>query len=229
MPALMDTLDPLKVRAAVFDLGGVLINVGGPAGPRAFGSRTGLDKETWDRLRLEIFGDNEGPWARLERAEMSWSDFNSELRRRIEVEGGHVTVEQADAVLGAPRPLGDESAVRQPMIEAVRRLAASMPVALLTNNVAEWRQQWQSLPSLGGLFNVIVDSSEVGTRKPEQRIYELTRERLAVDHEAILFVDDLGINLKAARSLGWQTVLYTSTEEVVAILDQVAANAATTR
>jgi len=70
----------------------------------------------------------------------------------------------------------------------------------------------------------VIDSSEVGVRKPEPAIYELTRARLDLPHEAIFFLDDLGVNLKAARALGWQTLRYDDTTRVLEVLDALAAS-----
>ena len=79
------------------------------------------------------------------------------------------------------------------------------------------------MPSV--LFDVIIDSSEVGARKPEPRIYEITREKLGVAHDEIFFLDDIGQNLKAARALGWNTVLFTDTDEALAVLETLIAAA----
>jgi len=73
------------------------------------------------------------------------------------------------------------------------------------------------------LFDLVVDSSAVGTRKPEEAIYRLVERGLGLPGAALLFVDDLGVNLKTARALGWQTLKYLDTAEVVAALAQVAA------
>ncbi len=67
------SIQPEKVRAVVFDLGGVLIE-GGPSEVVAFGRRIGLDPEKWEVLRREIFG-NDSPWARLERGEIDFEHF----------------------------------------------------------------------------------------------------------------------------------------------------------
>ena len=53
-------------------------------------------------------------------------------------------------------------------------------------------------------FDVIVESSKVGIRKPEPAFYELACELLAVDPPACVFLDDLGINLKPARRWAWR-------------------------
>jgi putative hydrolase of the HAD superfamily len=53
----------------------------------------------------------------------------------------------------------------------------------------------------------VIDSSEVGLRTPDPRIYELTCERLGVDPEAAVFLDDNLENVEAAGALGIETVL----------------------
>ncbi len=107
------------------------------------------------------------------------------------------------------------------MVDAVRSLREVVPTALLTNNVREWRQAWRGLLDTDRLFDVVVDSSEVGARKPETRVYEITRERLNVRHDEIFFVDDIGQNLKAARNLGWQTYLFVDEETALRTLHDI--------
>jgi putative hydrolase of the HAD superfamily len=57
-----------------------------------------------------------------------------------------------------------------------------------------------------GLFDVVVESAVEGLRKPDPRIYELTCERLGVAPHEVVFLDDLGINLKPARAMGMTTI-----------------------
>ncbi len=126
--------------------------------------------------------------------------------------------------MGRPEPMATRNDIRPRMIEAVRAIKKLVPTALLTNNIKEWRPGWRALFDDDSLFDVVIDSSAVGSRKPEPRIYEITRERLGVAHDDIFFVDDIGQNLKAARSLGWQTLLYSSTEEVLDTISAIGAS-----
>lgn len=217
MSALASSLDASKIRAAVFDYGGVLIQ-GGPGDVVAFGARIGLAEEVWRPLRRSFFG-NDGIWARLERGEVAFAEFTAALKREIERAGGSVTEEQAASFMGTPDPMGHRSRLRPRMLDAVRRLRGVMPTALLTNNVREWRAGWEAVLEPATLFDVVIDSSEVGARKPEPAIYEITRERLGVAHDEIFFLDDIGQNLKAARALGWNTELYDDDERVLGVLD----------
>jgi putative hydrolase of the HAD superfamily len=212
-----------RIGAAVFDLGGVLMG-GGPSEVIAFGDRIGLEANDWETLRREVFG-NHGTWARLERGECTLAEFVEGLRTTLATGGTAVTAEEAATFLGVADPFEKRSIFRTRMLDRVRALHAVMPTALLTNNVREWRDSWRNALDLPSLFDVVVDSSDVGARKPEPAIYEITRERLGVAHDAIFFVDDIGQNLKAARSLGWQTYLFREEGDALATLDTVLAAA----
>lgn len=215
--------DPSCIRAAVFDYGGVLIE-GGPREVEAFGARVGLPEEVWRPLRRRLFG-NEGRWAELERGELSFADFTEGLRAEIIAAGGSVAEGQAAAFMGDADPMAHKARLRPSMLEAVRRIRRRVPTALLTNNVREWRGGWESVLEPASLFDLVIDSSEVGARKPEARVYEITRERLGVAHEEIFFLDDIGQNLKAARALGWKTLLFTDTDQVLPVLHALASPA----
>jgi putative hydrolase of the HAD superfamily len=210
---------PERVRAAVFDLGGVLFE-GGPREVMAFGTRVGVKAEEWAELRREVFGNN-GTWARLERGECTFAHFLEELRHHVHSAGGRATVEEAAAFMGASDPLSRRSVVREPLIEMVLELREVMQTALLTNNVREWREGWKSVLDTDALFDVVIDSSEVGARKPEPAIYETTRAALGVKHEEIFFVDDIGQNLKAAHALGWQTYLFREEADALRVLQRL--------
>jgi putative hydrolase of the HAD superfamily len=70
-----------------------------------------------------------------------------------------------------------------------------------------------------GLFDVVVDSSFEGCRKPEPAIYQRTSERLGVVPERIVFLDDFGPNVKGARDAGWTAIHVTDPAAALADLD----------
>ena len=67
-------------------------------------------------------------------------------------------------------------------------------------------------------FDVIVESSKVGVRKPEPRFYEIACELLGVQPQECVFLDDLGINLKPASAMGMTTIKVSSAEQAIADL-----------
>ena len=68
------------------------------------------------------------------------------------------------------------------------------------------------------LFDHVIESSKVGLRKPDPRIYALMCEALDVDPKRCIYIDDLGINLKPARAMGMTTVKALSEEQILADL-----------
>ena len=103
------------------------------------------------------------------------------------------------------------------MIEYMRELSQrGYKLAICTNNVREWERHWRAKLPVDELFEVVVDSAFVGTRKPEPRIYEITLERLGVPANAALFVDDVELNCQVARDMGIEAIWFRSTDQAIA-------------
>jgi putative hydrolase of the HAD superfamily len=94
-----------------------------------------------------------------------------------------------------------------------------MRFAMLTNNVREWEPLWRTKLPVDEIFETVVDSGFVGLRKPDPAIYALVLERLALPASSCVFVDDLGVNVEAARALGFAVVQHHETERTIAELD----------
>ena len=102
------------------------------------------------------------------------------------------------------------------MIEYMRELRGrGYKLAICTNNVREWEARWRAMLPVDEIFDVVVDSAFVGSRKPERRIYEITLERLGTAPDATLFVDDVEINCQAARELGMEAIHFRSTAQAI--------------
>lgn len=103
------------------------------------------------------------------------------------------------------------------MIEYMRDLRGrGYRLAICTNNVREWEALWRAKLPVDELFDVVVDSAFVGTRKPERRIYEITLERLGVPASGALFIDDVELNCQVAGELGMEAVWFRSNEQAIA-------------
>jgi putative hydrolase of the HAD superfamily len=71
------------------------------------------------------------------------------------------------------------------------------------------------------LFDQVVESSQVGIRKPEPRFYQIACEMLGIEPAQAVFLDDLGVNLKPARGLGMVTIKVTSADQALAELEEL--------
>jgi putative hydrolase of the HAD superfamily len=108
-------------------------------------------------------------------------------------------------------------------LQAVR--AAGLRTACLTNNIAgvgegalDGRPEVLEVMEL---FDVVIESSKVGIRKPEPRFYELACELLDVAPPECVFLDDLGMNLKPARAMGMTTIKVEEPRQALAALSEV--------
>jgi putative hydrolase of the HAD superfamily len=99
-------------------------------------------------------------------------------------------------------------------------------LAICTNNVREWAARWQAMLPVQEIFDVVVDSAFVGSRKPEPEIYHATLQRLGVAADAALLIDDLQANCEGARALGIQAVWFQTTEQAIADTESALAGAA---
>lgn len=190
----------VPLEAVVFDFGGVFTaspftaaaDVGVAAGVPAADAVTAL------------FGpydhDTDHPWHRAERGEMELSACrDAVLAHATETVGVPLDLWDVFAVMGER-----VGGVRAEVVEVTRQArAAGVRTGLLTNNILEARDFWRPLLPLEELFDDVIDSCEVGLRKPDPRIYRLSLERLGVgDPAASVFLDDWPGNVHAARQVG---------------------------
>ncbi|TQN37851.1 putative hydrolase of the HAD superfamily [Blastococcus colisei] len=189
------------VSAVVFDLGGVLTESPMTAFA-AYEEEAGLQPGVI--VRLNSTDPDSNAWARFERNELDVAGFSAAFEAEALAAGHRV---EAARVLAALR-----GELRPAMVVAVRRLReAGLPLALLSNNVAPM-ERVGALGELLGLFDAIVESSVEGVRKPEPEIYRRALTRLSeavgrpIEAGDCAYLDDLGINLKPARALGFSTI-----------------------
>jgi putative hydrolase of the HAD superfamily len=203
------------LEAAIFDLGGVLTT------PildsfKAYERTLGLP----EHALLRMFAMQSDPAADpdfhlLETGRMSEAEYYRRLGTHIQRELG-VQVAWPQDPAEIRRGLWGGIRRNEQMISAVRQIAGHYKTALLTNNVKEWGGWREHYPI--DVFDTVVDSYEVGLRKPDPAIYQLTCARLGVDPGRASFVDDIPTNVEAARNLGLQAILFTTTGEVLARL-----------
>jgi epoxide hydrolase-like predicted phosphatase len=106
--------------------------------------------------------------------------------------------------------------VNPPMIDYMSELKRrGYRLAICTNNVREWSERWRSMLPVDEIFDVVVDSGFVGTRKPEPEIYEITLQRLDVEPAAALFIDDVELNCQGAREVGLSAVWFRTNEQAI--------------
>ena len=189
------------IDTVIFDFGGVLARNGrvGDIGDRFPAEH----REVAVQLMMGDYGaDTDHPWHRLERGEISLDEHRRLTQEAFTAAG--VTVE-------LPRP-GSGVQIRfdpnPPVIELVHELrAAGLRLGVLTNNVREFRPAWRPMLPFDEWFHDVVDSHEVGMRKPNAAIYQLALARLGAEAGRTAFLDDAATNVAGAERVGMLGVL----------------------
>jgi putative hydrolase of the HAD superfamily len=203
----------MAIKAVICDFGGVLTTplLGSFA---AIQDEIGIDGGTLGRAMQRIAErDGEHPLFELERGRITEADFLAALRRELATDLGHEPELHRFAEI-----YFEALDVNEAMIGVMRDARSrGYRMALLTNNVREWEPHWRAMVPVDEIFELIVDSAYVGMRKPEPEIYELTLERLGngIGASDCLFVDDVEVNIDAARAIGMEAVHFQTNEQAI--------------
>jgi putative hydrolase of the HAD superfamily len=203
------------IRGIVSDFGGVLtsplmhafsrLQEGSDVPPEAYG----------EAMAHSLARDGVHPLFALERGEISEPEFLARVERGLEAVIGRPV-----SLHGFGARLMDELHPNSELFEHFRALKRDngLRFALCTNNVREWEPLWRPKLPIDEVFDVVVDSAFVGTRKPEPEIYAITLERLGLPAGDCAFVDDLEVNVEAARGVGMHGIVYRDNARAIAEL-----------
>jgi putative hydrolase of the HAD superfamily len=195
------------VDAVFWDFGGVILSSPFEAFNR-YEDAHGLPRDFIRSVNATDPDDN--AWAHLERSEIGADEFDRRFSEESAALGHRVP---GVDVLGL---LAGE--VRHEMVAALDRVIdAGFVTACLTNNVVGGDAR-PEVDAVMERFHHVVESSQVGCRKPEVEFYELACERAGVSAERVVFLDDLGVNLKPARAMGMTTIKVVSPGQALADL-----------
>ena len=203
----------MAISAVISDFGGVLTT------PliesfAAFQDETGIAPEALGRA-MQRAADRDGahPLFELECGRITEAGFLDLLSADLEPELGHRPELHRfrEIYFDALEP-------NEQMIALMRDLHDSgYRMALLTNNVREWEPLWRPMLLVDEIFELVVDSGFEGVRKPDPEIYQRTVERLGdgIASGDCLFVDDIEVNIAAARELGMTAVHFRSNDQAI--------------
>ncbi len=164
--------------AILFDFGGVFTDSPFHA-VQAFGEKKRIDPNLVTTI---VFGsyeqDGAHPWHQLERGEISLERCRDLILAHGQEQGLQVDIYELFAEMAGNNAGADTKAV---LVERVRALRDEGYVTgIITNNVAEFGDGWRSLIPVDELFEFVIDSSVVGLRKPDPRIFQLAIDRLGL-------------------------------------------------
>jgi putative hydrolase of the HAD superfamily len=207
-----------KFQAVLWDFGGVLTT----SPFDAFNRYEAAQAIPQDFIRrVNARNPETNAWAQFESSQITAEQFDvlfaSEARAAGHVISGRTVIEMLS---------GD---VRPRMVAALKICKQHYRVACLTNNVksgegpgmARNAEKAKHIKEVMALFDLVIESSKEGVRKPDPRFYRLACERLGIEPQQAVFLDDLGVNLKSARELGMTTIKVTSEAQAISDLSAV--------
>ena len=200
------------IDAVLFDFGGVILSSPFEAFA-AYEKEIGLPTDTIRKINATDPDSN--AWAQFERREVSTEDFVLLFEEEALALGYE---------LDAQRILeGLHGSLRPSMVEALSKCSSKFKTAMLTNNITPMGEQDldEDVQKVVEIFDLLIESSIEGCRKPEEKFYEVACERLNVNPENCVFLDDLGINLKPARAMGMTTIKVIDPEDAIKELYEI--------
>ena len=203
------------IKAVFWDFGGVITS-------SPFESFNKFEKENnlpLDFLRsVNSTNPDSNAWALLERNEINLEEFDLLFERESDDLGHSVKGKDVIALL--------KGQIRPEMISALEKIKGNLMQACLTNNIQSMGDiDFEGNVSAAGkheevmsMFDFVFESSKENVRKPDPEFYLRACKRGDVDPSDVVFLDDLGINLKPAKALGMSTIKVSDPKEALSEL-----------
>lgn len=185
-----------RIKAVVFDLGGVFLENGCQGAVEKYSKKAGLNKDKIAKVYDEEF-------CSLERGEINEKKYWENVEKSLSKQGIYINTKILRKITL------DGFKLKTDVVQLVRELKSKgYKTAMLTNNVREWMLMFIKKFKLDEYFDVIVNSADLGIRKPEPGIYEEIMQNLSVKEDQLIFVDDTEKNIEGARLLGIKSFLF---------------------
>lgn len=186
---------PPVIEAVLFDFSGVITTSPWPALAASGGGDVELIVGPYDQ-------DTDHPWHRLERGEITIVEWLAAVEEAAAEAGRRLDLAPLQRLL-------DTMAVHTHVVDHIVGLRADgYRTALVTNNVREGSATWRAMIAVDDLFDVVVDSSDVGMRKPDPAIFLHTLGLLGgIPPGRAVFLDDVEGNVAGARRAGLHAIL----------------------
>ena len=180
--------------AVIFDLDGVLVDT----------------EIWWDEVRQAFAAANERAWTLDDRSAVMGANsrqWSATMAERLRISTAPEEIEAAVVGGMVARYRGSSTPLITGADAAVRRLAASHPLAVASSAHADVIRAALSATGLADAFRVVVSSDEVPRGKPEPDVYLEAARRLGVSPSACLVIEDSLNGVLAGERAGMTVVL----------------------
>ncbi len=203
--------NPQKLRALVWDMGGVLVRNMDPSIRGRLAAQFGM---TYMELENLFFGSEKASQASIGQA--TESDAWEFIRQKL-----HMQPEEMPAFIEA---FWSCDQFDEELYAFTMALKPRIKVGLVSNAYPETRASLERrFPHFYHMFDLTIFSAEVGLAKPDPRIYRMALEGLGVQPGEAVFVDDFIENVEGARAVGMQAVHFKNSLQVRGALKELLA------
>jgi putative hydrolase of the HAD superfamily len=183
------------IKALLFDFGGVLVRTEDWSGRRRWETRLGLAERALDAA---VF--NSEVARRASRGEGTVAEVWADVARALRLDAEQLDECRRDFWAGDKLDLA--------LVALIQSLRPRYKTAILSNAWNDARENFTRLFGLDRAFDQMIISAEEGVTKPDPRAYRLAAERLGVQPEEVVFVDDFIENVNGARAVGMRAIHY---------------------
>ncbi len=204
-------MKPKKIEAILLDVGGVIMTNGwGRDLRKKTALHFGFDYEEMQDRHSLVFDP-------FEIGKMSFDDY---LKYAIFFKSRTFSLEEVKRfIYDAVRPFPD-------MMEYIKALKKqyNLKIGIVSNEGRELAEDRTKRFHLKEFVDFFVYSSFVGMRKPDINIYKLALDLIQVEPFQIVYLDDRGLLVEIASTLGIQGIEHKSLSETKVKLDRLGLN-----
>ena len=191
------------IRAVLWDFGGVITS----SPFEAFNQYERKNSFPLDFIRgVNSRNPDTNAWAQFERNQITVDEFDQRFAEESKQLGHCISGKTVLSLIAGE--------VRPEMVEALKLLKNKLTIGCITNNMLSGKgagmarnsKRAEAMHQVLDLFDVVIESSKIGIRKPDPRIYQIACDQLGIAPNEAVFLDDLGVNLKPARAMGMSTI-----------------------
>ena len=184
------------IKAVIFDMGGVIIDVNPYFGQILQVFEPECEEEFWEKINVEA--------APLCRGETTLMEFWRSVAEKC---GKNVP----DEVLETLWVIKGEPSLNKGIEDIIRSLKNKYKLAILSNTMREHEVERKGIFAL---FDEIILSYEVGLTKDDRTIFLLAADRLGVNPEECVFIDDIKQFVEVAQTVGMKALLFENAEKL---------------
>jgi len=197
----------MSIKAVFFDLGGVIVRTEFQAPRQQLAERLGMEYEDLNRV---VFDSDSGLRASV--GEISSEDHWASVVKRLKRPASELVTIRDEFFAG--------DIVDRTLVDYIRSLRGPFKTGLISNAWGDLRD-FIVREKFEDAFDEMIISAEVGAMKPEPRIFQIALEKLGVQPNEAVFVDDFLINVEGCEKVGMTGIHFKDPESALKLLKKL--------